>query len=346
VREGAISRSRKGFGTNEGTLVQSAVSPFARRHPGRTSAGPMNREALQASRRTESATRVPGAQPSRARATSSRARASPCSSVPARDLRRPRKWNELRASRLVQVAARKAPGAATLRRGRRNRHRLVPASSGAKVPLACEDRRLDGCARASNRLQKSANGVEAQRSAIPGGNGARGRGPSPGRCPQGNLTEAKTSRTSAAVAKPRGMGKARSGRSRGRCRVTVFARWKAPTVVWLLAPFTRAGRKAASAAPAGHVTRERHGQGGGGDRVSEVDPHAPRREDNARVGATKVHGCGSPKRNGTDVESGIPSEAPGAQAFGRRREPAERGCWYERMRRQKSVRRIVRHDVR
>jgi len=191
----------------------------------------MNREALQAQRRTEPATRVPGAQPSSARATSSRARASPCSIVPARDLRRPRKWNELRASRLVQVAARKAPGAATLRRGRRNRHRLVPASSGAKVPLACEDRRLDGCARASNRLQKSANGVEAQRSAIPGGNGARGRGPSPGRRPQGNPPEAKTSRTSSAAAKLQGTGKARSGRPRGRCRVTAFARWKALMVV-------------------------------------------------------------------------------------------------------------------
>jgi len=32
----------------------------------------------------------------------------------------------------------------------RNRHRLVPASSGAKAPLACEGRTLVGCARASN----------------------------------------------------------------------------------------------------------------------------------------------------------------------------------------------------
>jgi hypothetical protein len=32
---------------------------------------------------------------------------------------------------------------------RRNRHRLMPASSGAKAPLACEDRTLVGCARAS-----------------------------------------------------------------------------------------------------------------------------------------------------------------------------------------------------
>jgi hypothetical protein len=42
---------------------------------------------------------------------------------------------------------------------------LVPASSGAKAPLACEGRRLVGCVRASNRLQKSANDAEVQRSA-------------------------------------------------------------------------------------------------------------------------------------------------------------------------------------
>lgn len=35
---------------------------------------------------------------------------------------------------------------------RRNRHRLVPASSGVKAPLACEDRALDGCARASDTV--------------------------------------------------------------------------------------------------------------------------------------------------------------------------------------------------
>jgi len=34
-------------------------------------------------------------------------------------------------------------------RSQRNRHRLVPASSGAKAPLACEGRTLVGCARAS-----------------------------------------------------------------------------------------------------------------------------------------------------------------------------------------------------
>jgi len=34
-------------------------------------------------------------------------------------------------------------------KGQRNRHRLVPARSGAKAQLACEGRRLVGCARAS-----------------------------------------------------------------------------------------------------------------------------------------------------------------------------------------------------
>jgi len=34
--------------------------------------------------------------------------------------------------------------------GQRNRHRLVPASSGARAPLACEGRELVGCARASS----------------------------------------------------------------------------------------------------------------------------------------------------------------------------------------------------
>jgi len=70
------------------------------------------------------------------------------------------------------------PGAATHRGDQRNRHRLVPASSGAKAPLACEGRTLVGCARASiKRLQKSASNAEAQRSAPPAGNGARGREP-------------------------------------------------------------------------------------------------------------------------------------------------------------------------
>jgi len=41
------------------------------------------------------------------------------------------------------------PGCGNAPWNRRNRHPLVPASSGAKAPLACEDRTLVGCARAS-----------------------------------------------------------------------------------------------------------------------------------------------------------------------------------------------------
>jgi len=70
------------------------------------------------------------------------------SSASALDLPRPRKWNTVRASRCVQVEARRPPMRQRIE-GQRNRHRLVPASSGAKVPLAREDRTLVGCARVS-----------------------------------------------------------------------------------------------------------------------------------------------------------------------------------------------------
>jgi len=54
--------------------------------------------------------------------------------------------------------------------GQRNRHRLVPVSSGAKAPLACEDRTLVRvCPRVVSRLQKSASDAQVQRSVSPGG---------------------------------------------------------------------------------------------------------------------------------------------------------------------------------
>jgi len=80
----------------------------------------------------------------RARATSSRARAWTFSRAP-----RPA---QTASSTQVEHAVRKpvcavrgspAPHAATRRKGQRNWHRLVPASSGVKAPLACEDRQLD-----------------------------------------------------------------------------------------------------------------------------------------------------------------------------------------------------------
>ncbi len=69
--------------------------------------------------------------------------------------------------------------------GQRNWHRLVPASSGVKAPLACEGRRLEGCARVSNRLQKSANDAIGSEKLPPPANGGSGREPGIVRAPQG-----------------------------------------------------------------------------------------------------------------------------------------------------------------
>jgi len=80
-----------------------------------------------------------------------------------------------------------APGAATHRGSQRNRHRLVPASSGAKASLAREERTLVGCARALFQLQKSASDAEAQRSATPVGNGAAWTGAWLVRNPKGSV---------------------------------------------------------------------------------------------------------------------------------------------------------------
>jgi hypothetical protein len=70
------------------------------------------------------------------------------SSASARDSLRPRKWNAV-AQALACGSWLAGPRRGNASQDRRNRHRLVPASSGATAPLACEDRRLVGCARAS-----------------------------------------------------------------------------------------------------------------------------------------------------------------------------------------------------
>jgi len=114
----------------------------------------------------------PGARGStrRARAIVKSAR-SPSSSAPARDLLRPRKWNAT-----VKAGAgcgSQALGAATHPRSQRSRHYLVvlPRATGRRrrgESLArARGSTARGCVRASNRLQKSANDAEVQRSAIP-----------------------------------------------------------------------------------------------------------------------------------------------------------------------------------
>jgi len=113
-------------------------------------------------------TRVPGA-PREGDALSSRARARLSSSAPARDLLRPRKWT-----------ATAKVGACRLR---------LASVRGSMARQGVSARRI--------RLQKSANDVEVQRSAIPRGKGARGRGP--------KLPGARKSANSSGVASRKGV---------------------------------------------------------------------------------------------------------------------------------------------
>jgi len=109
----------------------------------------------------------------RARATSSRARASTFSRAP-----RPA---QTASSTQVEHTVRKpgcavrgspAPHAATRRKGQRNWHRLVPASSGAKASLACEERQLVRvCPRVDIGCRSRRTRPEVQRNAIPLANG-------------------------------------------------------------------------------------------------------------------------------------------------------------------------------
>jgi hypothetical protein len=128
-----------------------------------------------------------------------------CSNASALDLPCPRKWNTSCVSRRVQVEARRPPMRQRIA-GQRNRHRLVPASSGAKAPLACEDRTLVGCARALFQVAevgKRRRGPEKRVSRWQRGawTGAR-----PLESPQGLTGGEKASRTGIAVAKPRSRG--------------------------------------------------------------------------------------------------------------------------------------------
>jgi len=111
-------------------------------------------------------------------------------------------------------------------RDQRNRHRLVPASSGAKAPLACEGRTLVGCARASFQVAevgKRHRGPEKrvsrwQRGAWTGAQPSRVRKDSGGR------KGVENRHRGGQAAKP---GNSGAGRSRGRCGAKVLVRWKA-----------------------------------------------------------------------------------------------------------------------
>jgi hypothetical protein len=123
----------------------------------------------------------------RTRATSSRARGSVFSRAPRPvQLPRPRKWNAPCESRGVQCAARRLTTAATRRRGQRNWHRLVPASSGAKASLASEERQLDRvCPRVDIGCRSRRTVPRFRETRIPMANGRVDGNQAPGETPQG-----------------------------------------------------------------------------------------------------------------------------------------------------------------
>jgi len=150
-----------------------------------------------------------------------------------------------RAGRGSQV-----PGAATHRGDQRNRHRLMPASSGAKAPLACEDRRLVRvCPRVAKQVAevgKRRRGPEKRDSRWQRGTWT---GAWPAQHPQGCWAGEKASRTGVAVAKPREPGKSGAGRSRERRGARVLVRWKVSRIVSTARIVHASGLKMVSAAP-------------------------------------------------------------------------------------------------
>jgi len=191
----------------------------------------MKRRVIQTRRRIGPATRVPGT-PRGGHARHRQERAARLrSSVPARDLLRPRKRNATCESRRVRVAARRPTVRQRTGCGQRNWHRLVPACSGAKAPLACEDRWLVGCAGASYSVAEVGErrrGPEKRDSRWQRG---AWTGTQPSRYPQGfsrGFKGVDNRHRGGQAVEP---GKARAGRSRGRCGAKVFARRKASQVV-------------------------------------------------------------------------------------------------------------------
>lgn len=105
--------------------------------------------------------------------------------------------------------------------------------------LACEDRQLVGCVRASNSVAEVGGRRRAQRSVLPVARGYVDGGPAlQSRCslrprPQGvgRLRGAKTSITGTVVAKPWRRGRPEPDVREGIAGAKVFARWKALQVV-------------------------------------------------------------------------------------------------------------------
>lgn len=317
------------------------MSPFAGRHPRWISAGSTSHEPLQGSRRIGPVTRVPGA-PRGGHARPKRA-ARLCSSAPARDLPRPREWNATCESRRVRIAARRPPVRRRTAAANATGIGWCRRAAGRKPHSRARVERSSGVPARRIRLQKSASDAEAPRSALP--RWQRGCVHESPACtdPKGSAQVKGVDdrcRGGQAARRPRPEPDAREGVA-GR-RSSTDGRYSGSSPP----PYVHAdGARTISAAPTGAMvarasshTRERR-QG-----YQRLGPHAPHREDNARSGGP-IENVRPAEANRTAVKQAI---SPVAQARKRwtPREPTRRGCSYEDVRRQTSVRRIARRSAR
>jgi hypothetical protein len=134
-------------------------------------------------------------------------------------------------SRRVTGRGSLASAAVTHWSGRRNRHRSMPASSGAQAPTRARGtmaRRVCPRVEYGCRSRRTTPRPREVRSA---GKGAHGRGPNPSRDRKVGVRAQRASRADRRGSKATTLAKARAGRPKGRCGARVFVRWKAPLVV-------------------------------------------------------------------------------------------------------------------
>jgi len=152
----------------------------------------------------EPVTRVPEASRGGHARIRPRTRDRLCSSVSARDTSCPRKRNTAHVKSSCTDRGSQAIEAATHRRGQRNRHRLVPASSGAKAPLACEDRTLVRvCPRVVSGCRSRQATPGSREACLPLAAGRVDGDLALGQDPQGSPGVNEAARSGFTVAKPR-----------------------------------------------------------------------------------------------------------------------------------------------
>jgi len=177
-----------------------------------------------------------------------------------------------------------------------------------------------------SRLQKSASDAEAQRSAIPIGNGARGREPGPPQTREG-LERVKRGREPGLRWPSRGIGEVlsraleRALRGNGPCKTEGIPDRLTACIVHASGSgrsrrLPRGGTRASGMLPVGEATG-----------ISEVrsartatGTTSPSRRSKENVRPTKA--------NRSDVRQAISPPCP-RESVGTRQEPTGRGCWYE-----------------